>query len=69
MVQMIGFDTYRYHHCFVSNVTPLSKKFMKGFKKILSRSGVTTSWKRHDNNIMTGTFGFCPRQEVVSDEV
>ena len=48
------------------NAKQISKK---GFKKILSRSGVTTCWKRRDNNVMTGNFGFCPRPEVVSDEV
>ena len=49
------------------NAKQISKK---GFKKsFLSRSEVTTCWKRPDNNVMTGTFGFCPRPEVVSDEV
>ena len=48
------------------NAIQISKK---GFKKILSKSGVTTCWKRHDNNVMTATFGFCLRPEVVSDEV
>ena len=38
----------------------------KGLKKILSRSGVTT-YRRY--KVMTGTFGFRPRLEVVSDAV
>ena len=45
----------------------LQKKFKK--KIILSISGVTTCWKRRDNNVITGTLGFCPGREVDSDEV
>ena len=49
------------------NAKQIKKKVFK--KLFLSKSGVTTCWKRRDNNVMTGTFGFCPRPEVVSDEV
>ena len=45
----------------------LQKKLKK--KIILSISGVTTCWKRHDNDVITGTFECCPGREVVSDEV
>ena len=38
-------------------------------KLCLPRSGVTTCWKRCDNNGIKGTLGFCHRWEVVSDEV
>ena len=36
---------------------------------IFSRSGVTSCCKRRNNNVITGTFGFCHRPEVISDEV
>ena len=50
------------------NARPISKKVKKN-KKNLSRSWVTICWNRRDNNVITGTFGFCHRPEVVSDEV
>ena len=45
----------------------LQKKLFK--KLFLSISGVTTCWKRYDNNVITGTLGFCPSREVDSDQV
>ena len=32
-------------------------------------SGVTTCWKRRDNNVIIGTLEFCHRPEVVSNKV
>ena len=50
------------------NAKPILKKVLKKIL-FLSRSGVTTCWKRCDNSVITGTFGFCHTPEVVSDRV
>ena len=57
--------------CIKAKVKIMISKFQKKVLKKLfhSRSGVTTCWNRRDNDVMKGSFGFCPRPEAVSDEV
>ena len=52
----------------LNKAKPTLKK-NKQTNKFISRSGITTCWKRCDNNVITGTSGYCHRPEVVSDEV